>query len=70
MGWRTETIAEHQNRIDLLEEANRRFRSGAMTYRDMGPPEVDLTDHAIAKNEQDIERLRATITALKAFAEH
>ena len=70
MGWRTETIAEHQQRIDILEEANRQFRAGAMSYKDMGPPEVDLTDNAIAKNEQDIARLRVTIAALKLGAEH
>lgn len=70
MGWRAELIVEHQQRIDLLEEANRHVRSRVMSYKNMGPPEVDLTDLVISKNNDDIERLRDSIAALKAFAQH
>lgn len=33
-----EAIADLAKRIRLLEEANRQFRAGEMSYKDIGPP--------------------------------
>lgn len=52
-----EAIADLAKRIGLLEEANRQFRTGEMSYKDMGPPEVDRTPEAIARNQVEIDEL-------------